>query len=139
MICTFFGHRDAPQQIAEPLKRVLRQLIEEKGVTAFYIGNQGGFDRLVLNTLRALSLEYPFIRYAIVLAYLPTSEDRFECETVYPEGLETVPPRYAISHRNRWLVDHADVVVTYVIHSFGGAAQFKALAEKKGKSVINLV
>lgn len=139
MICTFFGHRDAPQQLAEPLKNLVRQLIEEKHITTFYVGNQGAFDQLALNVLRALSVDYPFIRYAIVLAYLPTAKDTFVDETIFPEGLESVPPRYAISHRNRWLVNHADVVVTYVTHNFGGAAEFKSIAEKQGKTVINLV
>ncbi len=138
MVCTFFGHRDAPQQLAEPLKNLVRKLIEEKHITTFYVGNQGAFDQLVLNVLRALSVDYPFIRYAIVLAYLPTTKDKFVDETIFPEGLESVPPRYAISHRNRWLVNHADIVVTYVTHNFGGAAGFKAIAEKQGKTVINL-
>jgi hypothetical protein len=59
-------------------------------------------------------------------------------DTVFPEGLEKIPPRFAISKRNRWMIEHSDYVVTYVRHSFGGAAQFKALAEKKGKKAIEL-
>ena len=59
--------------------------------------------------------------------------------TILPEGIETVPPRFAISYRNKWMIEQSDYVITYVIHSWGGAAQFKELAEKKGKTVIELL
>ena len=35
--CTFFGHRDAPESIRYDLKQVLIELIENKGVTVFYL------------------------------------------------------------------------------------------------------
>ena len=49
-----------------------------------------------------------------------------------------MPLRFAISYRNKWMIEQSDYVVTYVNHSWGGAAQFKELAEKKGKTVIEL-
>ena len=55
--------------------------------------------------------------------------------TVYP-GLENVPRRFAISHRNRYMVDKADFVVAYVTHSWGGAAQTLEYANQKKKSII---
>lgn len=36
------------------------------------------------------------------------------------------------------MIEQADYVITYVTHSWGGAAKFKELAEKKGKTVINI-
>jgi hypothetical protein len=36
------------------------------------------------------------------------------------------------------MIKQSDVVVTYVTHNFGGAAQFKEMAEKQGKMVIEL-
>ena len=53
-------------------------------------------------------------------------------------GLKTCRHGFAIDKRNRLMLDWADVVVTYVCTSIGGAAKFKALAEKKEKRVINL-
>ena len=55
--------------------------------------------------------------------------------TVYP-GLENVPRRFAISHRNRYMVDMADFVVAYVTHGWGGAAQTLEYANRKKKSII---
>ena len=59
-------------------------------------------------------------------------------EALYPEGLESVPPRYAISWSNKWMIRESDVAVTYITHSWGGAAQFAKLAEKKLKRVIDI-
>ena len=56
--------------------------------------------------------------------------------TVYPP-LETVPRRFAISHRNRWMVETSDVVVAYVLHDWGGAAATLRCARKKKKQIIS--
>ena len=57
---------------------------------------------------------------------------------MYPEGIETVPRRFAMDWRNRWMLKQADYVVTYITHSWGGAAKVAEKAVKSGKRVINL-
>ena len=43
------------------------------------------------------------------------------------------------TYRNKWMIERSDFVVTYVVHdAASGAAQFKKLAERKGKTVIEL-
>ena len=59
-------------------------------------------------------------------------------ETIYPDGLEKVPRRFAISQRNKWMLTQSDTVITYVEYRSSGAGQFKELAEKKGKRIIEL-
>ena len=105
----------------------------------FYVGNNGNFDIMVHRQLEDLSRTYP-ITYNVVLAYLPTMKSEYDdyTNTILPEGIETAPKRFAISWRNKWMIEQADIVVTYVTHSFGGAAQFKELAERQGKTVIEL-
>ena len=140
--CTFFGHSYCPETVKPRLRETLVDLIETQGVDVFYVGNHGDFDRMTHSLLRELSAQYPHIRYAVVLAYVPQKRDEFDqrdwSDTMLPEGIERVPPRFAISWRNRWMLDHADIVVTYITHSWGGAAQFAELAEKKGKQVVRL-
>lgn len=142
MICTFFGHRDTLDDVAILLDTVLTDLIENKNVDVFYVGNQGNFDKIVKRQLDKMKKTHPYIRYFIVLAYLPTKKDStytesYDC-TIYPQGLETVPPKYAISKRNEWMISKSDYVVTYVKKSFGGAFKFKNLALTKGKNVIEI-
>lgn len=124
MKVTFFGHKDTPKNIEPTLRTTLIDLIENHGATVFYVGNNGSFDTMVHRQLEALSQTYP-INYSVVLAYLPTKKSDYEdyTNTILPEGIETVPKRFAISFRNKWMIQQAVVVVTYVTHSFGGAAQ----------------
>ena len=139
-ICTFFGHSDCPETIKPRLREVLTDLITINGVDTFYVGNQGRFDGIVRSVLRELEQVYPEIHYAVVLAYLPgkTNENDDFSDTIFPEGTEAVHPRYAIEWRNRWMLQRADFVVTYIAHSWGGAAKFAEKAKRDGKTVINL-
>ena len=139
MTVTFFGHKDTPKETEPTLRTTLIDLIENHGATEFYVGNNGSFDTMVRRQLEDLSQTYP-ITYSVVLAYLPTKKSVYDdlTSTILPEGIETAPKRFAISWRNKWMVEQSDAVVTYVTHSFGGAAQFKALAQRQGKTVIEL-
>ena len=139
MVCTFFGHKDTPKEIEPTLRSTLIDLIENRNVNVFYVGNNGNFDTMVRRQLEDLSQTYP-ITYSVVLAYLPIEKNKYDnlTNTIYPEGLETVPKRFAIPWRNKWMIQQSDVVVTYVTRNFGGAAQFKALAERLNKHIINL-
>lgn len=138
-VCTFFGHRDCPTSIKPKLREVLIDLIEHHSVARFYVGRQGAFDRLALAVLRELAQEYPQIRFAVVLERLPEKQDpEIFCETLLPEGLENVPPRFAIHRRNQWMLQQADYVVTCVTHISGGAARFAEMAVRQRKTVLNL-
>jgi len=137
----FWGHKDAPESIQVKLKKILIHLIEDEGANVFYVGNQGNFDRIAAALLRELQLQYPHIRFYIVLAYMPTpSQGAHEQrdETILPEVVAASPARFAISRRNDWMLEKSDTVVTYVTRSFGGAAKYKALAISKRKRTIEI-
>lgn len=136
--CTFFGHRSVHEKIEPTLRSTLMDLIENHWVTRFYVGNHGAFDAMVRRVLDDLSSTYA-ITYYVVLAYLPEKGGQEDSDTIFPEDIESVPKRFAISYRNKWMLERSDYVVTYVTHQIGsGAAQFKELAEKRGKTVIEL-
>lgn len=139
MTVTFFGHKDTPKETEPTLRATLVDLIENHGATEFYVGNNGNFDTMVRRQLENLSQTYP-ITYNVVLAYLPTKKSEYDdyTNTIYPEGIESVPKRFAISYRNKWMIGQSDIVVTYVARTYGGAWQFKAMAERQGKPVIEL-
>lgn len=138
--CTFFGHKDCPDTVRYNLRKVIIELITNYGVDMFYVGNQGWFDAIVRSVLRELKEEYPQIDYAVVLAYMPCNQNKNEdtSDTILPEGIEFVHPRYAISWRNNWMLQQSDYVVTYITHSWGGAAKFADKARKQGKRVFNI-
>lgn len=121
------------------MKQTVERLILEEGATCFYVGNHGAFDRMVAGVLQEIEQVQPHIRWYVVLAYLPTSKNgKTYTNTLYPEGLETVPPRFAVCARNEWMIKQADTVVAYVAHKTGGAAQFAQKAKKMGRRVIEL-
>ena len=138
MTCTFFGHKDAPDAIYPKLLKVIEELFLERNVDRFLVGTHGIFDSLALKALRELKKKYPLLVYGVVLAYMPDANHYQEFETVFPEGIEVVPKRFAITYRNEWMVRASDVVVCYIDHSWGGASQFVEMATKQGKEIINL-
>ena len=139
-VCTFFGHRECPDSIKIKLREVLIELITDHDVDMFYVGNQGRFDAIMRGILKELKKEYPQINYAVVLAYMPGKQTVYDdySDTILPEGIESVHPRYAISWRNNWMLRQSDYAVTYITHSWGGAAQFAEKAKRQKKTVINL-
>ena len=138
--CTFFGHRECPDSIKAQLRAALIDLVTNHDVDMFYVGNQGQFDAIVRSVLREMKKEYPQINCAVVLAYMPGEHTKYDdySDTMLPEGIESVHPRYAISWRNNWMLRQSDYVVTYIAHTWGRAAQFAKKAEKQRKTVINL-
>ncbi len=134
---TFFGHRDTPKETESALRLTLLDLIENKNATVFYVGNHGNFDAMVRRQLEDLSKTYP-IKYYVVLAYMPNKNDTPDEHTILPEGIENVPRRFAINYRNKWMLNKSDIVVTYVTRPFGGAWEFKQMAIKAEKYIIEL-
>lgn len=136
MTCTFFGHADAPDSIRAQLFQIIVSLINE-GVSTFYVGNHGCFDRIVTAELLRAKQQYPHITCLSVLAYLPTQNDS-KLETIFPEDIATAPPRFRISRRNQFMLKKSDVVVAYIRRQTGGAAKFVLDAERRNLRVIYL-
>ena len=55
-------------------------------------------------------------------------------EILYPE-LENVLPRHAITYRNRYMVEQADIVVAYIVNRSSGAYQTYRHAVRKKKEI----
>lgn len=140
MICTFFGHRECYSLDEKSVERAIAELIEN-GVDTFYVGHQGNFDSMVFECLKRLKEVYQNISFSVVLAYLPahkTKYDLYQGYSIYPEGLEIGPPRFAIERRNKWMIAEADFCLCYVDHTWGGAYKFAIQAKKKGLTIINM-
>jgi len=136
MIVTFCGHRQVDNQdaVSKWLDLILPSLIEGGAIT-FYLGGYGAFDRLAAAAIRRQKLTYPSIESVLVLPYLNRDVDASDYDrTTYPP-LEKVPPRYAIVKRNHWMVEGADVVISGVVHGWGGAAKTLSHARRKGKVI----
>ena len=139
--CCFFGHREVTHNIKPKLTEIIEKLITEDGVTDFYVGHQGQFDSMVFSVLKELKVKYPKIRYTVVLAYIPDEyiKEVYGEDTLFPDGLESVPKKYAISKRNVWMIHQSGFVVCYVYKITGGAAKFREKAEKRKLRIIDVL
>ena len=137
--CCFFGHKDTPESVKDDIYAAIEKLIVEYSVDTFYVGNQGCFDFYTRAALRQLQEKYP-IHYSVVLAYMPGEKTEYDdfSDTMLPEGIEEVHPKYAISWRNDWLLRESSFVIAYIHHNWGGAARYAQKAYRQGKKVINL-
>lgn len=57
---------------------------------------------------------------------------------IYPE-IEDKPKRFAITYRNRYMVDKCDCLIAYIDHQWGGAYNTYQYAVRKKKKIINLI
>lgn len=95
-ICCFFGHRDAPDTLADDLYTAAEEMVLLEGVTTFLVGGHGNFDFLAAQTVRQLRMVYPHIRLVLVAAYASAlrspkvREGGFD-EAFVPDTLAKVP------------------------------------------------
>ena len=138
---TFCGHRELSSEETVPLRVKLYTIIEELilgGATEFLLGGYGEFDLLCASVIREFKRKYPFVCSVLVKAYLNQKyDDTLYDITEYPP-LEKVPKTFAIIKRNQYMIEKSDVVVSYVLFSFGGAAKTLEYAIKKRKTVIRI-
>lgn len=110
--CFFIGHRDAPESLRPKVRAAAEGLILRQGVRDFYVSSRGSFDRLAAGAVLELKEAHPQVRLYRVVAYLPAKRAGEVppgfTGTVFPQGLESVPRRFAISRANRAMVDGCD-------------------------------
>ncbi len=138
MTVTFCGHRKCPDssELRSWLSDCVERLIAE-GADTFYLGGYGNFDRIAASVVWSLKGRYPHIESVLVLAYLgrEVNAEHYD-RTMYPP-IESAPMRFAITARNRWVVDNSDVLVAYIILDSGGAADTRRYAKSRRKRIIN--
>lgn len=140
MTVTFCGHGDIYYN--SDVKLRLTHLVEKcikLGAEEFLLGGYGRFDFLAAQVVNEVKEQYPHIKSVFATPYMDIKYDKdlYDCSEYPP--LENVPKRFAISKRNEWMVDRADIVIAYVIREFGGAAKTFEYAKRKGKAVFNAI
>lgn len=139
MIVTFCGHSQVADKDA--VRKRLTDEIHEllcAGYRTFYLGGYGDFDNLAAAVLSELKGAYPDMERLLIIPYIDREYNTAQYDgTLYPP-LENVPKRFAISRRNKWVVDQATVLIAYVDHNWGGAIKTLEYAVKKKLQIINL-
>ena len=132
--CFFLGHRDAPDSIRDTLDEAIERHITEYGVTEFFVGHYGRFDRIAQTALVRAKVQHPEISVRLLIPYHPTERPVSAPEgfdgTYYPPGMERVPRQLAIPRANRYMIDHCDYLIAYVWHAASNARELLEYAEK---------
>ena len=135
--CYFIGHREAGKDVFPLLVEAVEKHITEYGVTDFYVGHYGGFDRLAAQAVEEAKERHPVIRLTLVLPYHPVirpiSPPKGFDGTFYPWEDEKIPKRLAIIKTNQRMVDTCDYLITYAYHFLGGTGQIVEYAKKREK------
>ena len=147
-VCTFAGHRQVFEpKIEERVKETLESLIGRGHRLVFLCGGMGQFDALCASAVCSLKKRHPEKEIQLCL-FIPYLSDKINAEKSYlqavydeilmPEGLEYAHYKAAIPKRNRWMVDQADCLISYIIRQYGGAYQTCRYAMKKSIPIINV-
>ena len=141
----FFGHRRIYniREIEEKLVPILKELILTKEYVEFYIGRNGDFDEFVASVIKRVQKQLDRGNNVMILTLPYTVKDieyyeDYYDEIVIPDAIGRAHPKAAITLRNRWMVDTADLVIAYIEHEEGGAYAAVKYAIKHNKSVINI-
>jgi uncharacterized phage-like protein YoqJ len=143
--CTFAGHSTAPDTLKSELVAAVTDLIENKGVTTFYVGNHGRFDALSASAVRAVKQNYKDIRLILVVPKMSSTIDNNKDyyadmydEILIPAESDAAHYKAMITVRNRWMVDNSDYIITYIRREYGGAYNTYKYAKKQNISIIAL-
>lgn len=121
MIITFCGNSSfcADINTEKLLIKIIEQYAENNAVLECYCGGYGGFDNFAANCVNKTKQKFNNIKNCLVVAYITqktyNKDDgkKIYDEIIYPP-LEFVPYKFAILRRNTWMVDKADIVISYV-------------------------
>lgn len=146
MIVTFCGHAQFPKS-KEYEQKILAFLEEKVGdePADMYLGGYGEFDSFAYECCKKYKEAHPEISIVLVTPYLDAGYQRNHLKyqetrydfILYPE-IENKPKRYAITYRNKYMIEKADYVVAYVTHDWGGAYATYKYAKRRGKGIFNL-
>ena len=143
MIVTFCGHSQFSK--AEKCEAQLLSLLKNAvgdNPAEFFLGGYGAFDDFAYSCCKKYQMTHPDTKLIFITPYLFGERNLKDKAAqydaiIYPE-IESAPPRYAISHRNRWMVEKADLVICFITHQSGGAYQTYLHAVSRNKPFFNI-
>ena len=146
MIITFFGHSNFSKssEYEQKILDTLEQTVGDEPSEA-YLGGYGDFDELAYDCCKKYKADHPNFSLIFVTPYITEEyqknrleyiKDRYD-GIIYPE-IEDKPLKFAITYRNRWMADKADLVICGILCECGGAYKACEYAESKGKTIRNI-
>ncbi len=143
--CCFFGHREVFESIGNRLYEKICELIENKNVTTFIVGDHGDFDKLCSSMVRKAKQNHNDIKLILIRPYfsneLNTNKDYYAelyDDIIIPDELAGVYYKSAITKRNEWMIENSRFGIFYVKREYGGAYKALNYARKLNLEIFNL-
>ena len=146
MTVAFCGHSEYTPSNADEKKilALLEKLIGDRDAEIL-LGGYGFFDEFARKCSKKYQETRPNAKLIFVTPYVTLDYQKNHLDYVKnlydgiacPE-LEKVPLKFAISYRNKWMVEQADYVIAYITHTWGGAYQTYKHAQRKKKPLFNI-
>lgn len=132
--CFLFGNWDTPYGIQAEIEKAVERHYLEYGIRQFYVGSYGAFDSMAASAVKAVKKKHGDIRLFLVIPYHPAQRPvklphGFD-GTLYPDGMKSVPNKFAIVQANRSMVKSADSIICYAKH-IGNSRKLLALALRR--------
>lgn len=142
---SLFGHREIQdlRRLGALLAPRIRDLIKTKEYVSFLVGRNGEFDEYAASVIKRVQKEVGSenSEISLVLPYTVANVEYYEKyydNIIITEKIYRVHPKAAITLKNRWMAEQADLIIVYVERSKGGAFAAMEYAKKKEKRIINL-
>ena len=108
-----------------------------------YIGRNGEFDiyaASVVKRIQGVTGKENNELICVMPYYVKDIEhyEKYYDRVIIPEIIEGAYPKEAITKRNKWMVEQAELFIGYIEKENGGAYKAMKYAESLGKKVINL-
>lgn len=134
---SFIGHREVEhhREVEERLTYIITDLLRTKEFVEFQIGRNGEFDTFAASCIKRIQKDYGNHNSALVLVLpYPVADmeyyEKYYDDIIIPEEAGKAHFKSAITKRNQWLVDNAEMLIAYVRRNKGGAATCLQQAEK---------
>ena len=149
--CSFTGHRRIMPQHTDKLPELISRAINyayENGCRTFLAGGAIGFDTLAAREVIRFRISHPDVTLRLALPCVNQEANWTEAQkSAYSYTLSSADEIIYISdeytdtcmkERNRYLADHADLLIAYVSRAASGAGQTVRMAKERGARVYNL-
>ncbi len=152
--CCFTGHREINENI-DTLSARLTDMIEKSiknGYRYFGAGGARGFDTLAGETVLKLKEKYPHIHLILVLPFINQYEhesgwtaeeiEKYHYLKKHASKVVHLQKKYSSGcyyRRNRHLIDHSSLCISYQYKNAGGTAYTTRYASQKGILIINCI
>jgi len=138
------GHRQIydVRRLEEELEAIVKDAIRKHDFVEFYLGRNGEFDLLAASVIKRVqkSTDRQNSSLILVLPYHVKDEAyyaEYYDDLCYPNA-PSVHYRAAITKRNEFMIDRADLLVAFVETASGGAYTAMRYAERRGVPILNI-